>query len=398
MYPMGLQLAGRRVLVVGGGTVAHRRIPRLLDEGADILLVAPTVHTSLQGLAESDALTWRQRPFIPSDLAGAWLVLAASNDTDVNTEISRLAEDVRIFCVRADDAGAATARTPAVTRDGALTVATFADGDPRRSAALRDTIAAGLADGSLTAPRFRATETPQPAVTLVGAGPGDPELITVAGRRALDHADVVIADRLAPATLLENLREDVTIIDAAKLPYGRQAGQAHIIEAMLAHAKAGRRVVRLKGGDGFVFGRGAEEMDACTEAGLAVRVIPGVSSALAGPALAGIPVTERGLVHEFTVVSGHVPPDDPTSLVDWPAVARLRGTVVLLMAVRNLAAITAAMLVAGKAAATPAAAVMDASTPRQRVVSATLGSIADAAISAPAVIVIGEVARRLRTG
>ncbi|MGH8880990.1 MAG: uroporphyrinogen-III C-methyltransferase [Stackebrandtia sp.] len=392
MYPMGLRLAGRRVLVVGGGTVAHRRIPRLLDAGADVLLVAPRVHTALQGLAEAGRVTWRRRDFAPSDLTDAWLVLAAA-DPAVNTEISALAEAARTFCVRADDADAATAWTPAVTGADGLTVATFADADPRRSAALRDAIAAGLADASLSAPRFREpTEPAVPGVTLVGAGPGDPELITVAGWRALGDADVVIADRLAPARLLEDLPGHVEIVDAAKIPYGRQLDQTEITRIMLDRARDGKRVVRLKGGDGFVFGRGGEEMDACLAAGVSVRVIPGVTSALAGPALAGIPITRRELVHEFTVVSGHLAPDDPDSLVDWSALARLRGTIVLLMAVRHWDAIAEALMAGGKPATTLTTAVMEASTSRQRVVHAALSTMSAQAITSPAVIVVGAVA------
>ncbi|MGH8792214.1 MAG: uroporphyrinogen-III C-methyltransferase, partial [Stackebrandtia sp.] len=261
-----------------------------------------------------------------------------------------------------------------------------------RAARLRDAVAEKLADGSLAAPSFRPRRE-IPGVTIVGAGPGDPTLITVAGRRALGRADVVVADRLAPAALLEELPDTCEIVDAAKIPYGRQATQDEINAVMIDRAGAGKHVVRLKGGDGFVFGRGGEELDACAAAGLPVHVIPGVTSALAAPALAGIPVTERGLVHEFVVVSGHLPPGHPESLVDWDAVGRLRGTVVLLMAVRNLKAVTAALVAAGRSQRTPAAAIMDASTPRQRVVRSTLGAVAEADVTSPAVIVVGEAAR-----
>jgi len=393
MYPLGLRLSGRRVLVVGGGRVAHRRIPRLLDAGADVLLVSPVAHIALEALADSEALRWERREFTPSDLAGAWLVLAATDDSAVNVEISALAEDARIFCVRADDAAAATAWTPAVGHHDGLTVAAFADNDPRRAAALRDAVVDRWEAGDLTAPRFRPANRPVPGVTLIGGGPGDADLITVAGRRAVRAADVVIADRLAPASLLEDLADDVEIIDAAKIPYGRQLDQDSIIEVMVDRALAGKSVARLKGGDGFVFGRGGEELDAATAAGIPVRVIPGVSSALAAPALVGVPVTERGVVHDFTVVSGHLAPDDPGSLVDWDRLAAGRGTVVLLMAVRHLAAIAARLIAAGRDAETPAVAIMDAATPRQREVRVGLADLPDAGITSPAVIVIGEVAR-----
>ncbi|GAA4900263.1 uroporphyrinogen-III C-methyltransferase [Stackebrandtia albiflava] len=393
MYPLGLRLTGRRVLMAGGGRVALRRVPRLLEAGADVLLVAPHAHTSLQALAESGALRWERRGFTPSDLAGAWLAVVATDDPEVNEEISSLAEDARIFCVRADDAAAASAWTPAVTRHDRLTVAAFADGDPRRAAALRDGIAARWEAGELTAPRFRRSG-PTGEVTLVGGGPGDPDLITVAGRRALRTADVVIADRLAPGELLEDLADDVEVVDAAKIPYGRQLDQAEIIRVMLDRAAAGKRVVRLKGGDGFVFGRGGEEMDAAVAAGIPVRVVPGVSSALAAPALVGVPVTERGLVHEFTVVSGHLAPDDPGSLVDWDRLGAGSGTIVLLMAVRRLGAIAARLVEAGRDPGTPVVAVMDAASARQREWRGTLADLPDPGVTSPAVVVVGEVARR----
>ncbi|ADD44306.1 uroporphyrinogen-III C-methyltransferase [Stackebrandtia nassauensis] len=393
MYPLGLRLDRRRVLVVGAGNLAHRRVPRLLDAGADVLLVSPHARDSLRAMASEHRLRWEERRFQASDLDGAWLVLAATDDPAVNAEISALAEEARVFCVRADDREAATAWTPAVGQHEELTFAAFAGGDPRRAAALRDRLLELAATGEVSPPRFRGSGT-IPGVALVGAGPGDPDLITVAGRAALAQADVVIADRLAPARLLEELRDETELIDAAKIPYGRQREQDEIIALMLERAKNGKFVVRLKGGDGFVFGRGGEELDACAAAGIPVRVIPGVTSAIAGPALASIPVTERGLVHEFTIVSGHVAPGDPTSLTNWDALARLRGTVVVLMGVRHRGAIAAALIAGGRDAGTPAAVVMDASTPRQREVRTTLAELGDVEVTSPAVLVIGEVTRQ----
>lgn len=397
MYPMGLQLRGRRVLMVGGKTVAHRRLPRLLDEGADIVVVAPEVHTSVQALAESKQLRWHARGFLDSDMDGVWLVVVATDDASVNNRISQLSEENCTFCVRSDDASRASAWTPAVVRQEPFTVASFADGDPRRAAALRDAIAEQLVELSIAAPAFRNADKPAIGeVALVGAGPGDAELITLAGMRALRNADTVIVDRLVPAQLLEDLRDEVEIIDAAKISYSKQAVQDDIITAMIQRAANGQSVVRLKGGDPFVFGRGGEELDACTEAGIAVRIIPGVSSALAAPALAAVPVTERGLVHEFVVVSGHVPPDDPNSLVDWHAVSKLSGTIVLLMAVRNLPAIVTSLIAGGRDSKTPAVAIMNAGTSRQRISRSTLESIADGDVESPAVVVIGEVGRQKR--
>ena len=173
-------------------------------------------------------------------------------------------------------------------------------------------------------------------VALVGGGPGDPELITVRGRRLLAHADVVVADRLAPPELLAELPPHVEVIDAAKIPYGRAMAQDAINAVLIDRAKAGKFVVRLKGGDPFVFARGYEEVLACADAGIPVTVVPGVTSAIAVPALAGVPVTHRAVTHEFVVVSGHVAPDHPESLVNWNALAAMSGTIVLLMAVERI--------------------------------------------------------------
>jgi uroporphyrin-III C-methyltransferase len=233
-------------------------------------------------------------------------------------------------------------------------------------------------------------------VVLVGAGPGDPGLMTLAGRAALEQADVVLADRLVPAEALGWTRAGAELVDVAKYPNGRATPQEVINRLLVDHARAGRRVVRLKGGDAFVLGRGGEEMLACAEAGIPVRVIPGVSSATAVPALAGIPVTHRGLAQGFTVISGHVPPGHPDSTVDFAALAAAGTTVVVLMGVRTLPAITAALCRAGLDPGCPAAVVADGGLAGERLVTGTVATIAArahaAAIAPPAVAVIGRVA------
>jgi uroporphyrin-III C-methyltransferase/precorrin-2 dehydrogenase/sirohydrochlorin ferrochelatase len=224
-------------------------------------------------------------------------------------------------------------------------------------------------------------------------------LITVKGRRLLAAADVVVVDRLAPGLLLDELRPEVLLIDASKIPYGPGSTQDQINHVLVEHALAGRFVVRLKGGDPFVFGRGGEEVLACARAGVPVLVVPGVSSAVAAPAAAGVPVTHRGVAHEFVVVSGHVPPGHPESLVDWSTLGRLRGTICVLMGLRNLAAIADALMGAGRAPATPVAVIQDGTTRAQRAVRTTLARAAvDAgaeALRPPAVVVIGDVANVL---
>lgn len=233
-------------------------------------------------------------------------------------------------------------------------------------------------------------------VVLVGGGPGDPELITVAGLRALQQADVIVHDRLGPVSCLDGLEQNPELINVGKVPRGEFTPQERINTILIEQARAGRKVVRLKGGDSFVFGRGGEEWLACAEAGVPVRVIPGVTSAVSVPALAGIPVTHRSLVQGFTVVSGHVPPDDPRSTVDWSALAHANTTLVLLMAVKYLPQITARLLESGMAARTPTMIVSEGSLPHQSTVRSTLGQVAaDAitqAVTPPAIVVIGEVA------
>jgi uroporphyrin-III C-methyltransferase/precorrin-2 dehydrogenase/sirohydrochlorin ferrochelatase len=390
-YPSALRLAGRRVVVAGGGNVAQRRVPSLLAAGADVVVVSPQVTPAIEGLVGGGEVAWHRRGFEEADLDEAWYVIAATDDRTVNERISAAAEERRIFCVRSDDAPRATAWTPAVGRHAGVTVAVVANREPRRSAGLRDQIIAGLRDGALP---VRSHER-RPGVVLVGGGPGDPDLASVAARRALGDADVVVADRLAPRELLSELSPDVELVDVAKLPRGRSASQEEINRVIVDRALAGKRVVRFKGGDSFVFGRGFEELQACAAAGVPCTVVPGLTSAISVPALAGIPVTHRGVAHEFTVISGHLPPGHPDSLVEWDAVARLRGTVVLLMAVQNLPAIAARLLAGGRDAGTPLAVVADGSMPTQRTVWSTLGTI-EADLEAdpvrpPAIVVVGGV-------
>ncbi|MGH3902470.1 MAG: uroporphyrinogen-III C-methyltransferase, partial [Pseudonocardiaceae bacterium] len=257
--------------------------------------------------------------------------------------------------------------------------------------ALVEALRTGVVDDAPDAEDHVAT----PGVALVGAGPGDPDLITVRGRRLLARADVVLADRLAPRELLDELGAHVTVIDAAKVPYGRAMAQDQINAQLIEHAKAGRFVVRLKGGDPYVFGRGFEEVLACADAGVPVTVVPGITSAISVPAAAAIPVTHRGVTHEFVVVSGHVAPDDPTSLVDWPALGRLRGTLILLMAVERIGVFADVLITHGRPPDTPVAVIADGTLHSQRTVRTTLRDVAtDVAsegIRPPAIVVIGLV-------
>ena len=385
-YPLGLRLAGLAVLVVGGGAVATRRVPALLDAGAQVRLVAPWITPALRGLVDAGRVSWLDRRFRPADLDGCWLAQVAVDDRVAAAAVSAAARERRVFCVRADDRHAATAWTPAVTRHGPVTVAVLGGGEPRRAMAVRDAVRDLLLSDS---------PPHEPGVALVGAGPGDPELITVRGRRLLAAADVVIADRLIPGLLLDELRPDVELIDASKIPYGPAAAQEEINRLLIDRAQAGRFVVRLKGGDPYVFGRGGEEAAACAAAGVPVLVVPGVTSAIGAPSAAGVPVTHRGLAQEFTVVSGHVPPGHPDSTVDWGLLGQSRGTLCVLMGLKNLDPIVAALVDGGRAATTPAMLIQEGTTSSQRVVRGTLATIvstADAAgLRPPAVLVLGDV-------
>lgn len=232
-------------------------------------------------------------------------------------------------------------------------------------------------------------------VILVGGGPGDPDLLTVGGLKALRAADVVLYDHLAPLVCLEETKPGAELIDVGKIPRGRQTAQAETNALLVEHARRGALVVRFKGGDPFVLGRGSEEWQACAEAGIPVRVIPGVSSAVAGPELAGIPLTHRGLSQSFTVVSGHVGPDHPASTTNWDAVAQSTGTIVILMGVAHLAEICTGLISRGLDPETPAAIVAKAAMPGTQVIRGTIGELpslaAEAGVQPPALTVVGAV-------
>jgi uroporphyrin-III C-methyltransferase/precorrin-2 dehydrogenase/sirohydrochlorin ferrochelatase len=400
LYPLTLRLASRRVVVVGGGAVAVRRLPALVAADARVVVVDPQPSRTLEELAASAAgnVELLRRGYEAGDLAGAWLVHACTSDPAVQERVAKDADAAGIWCIRADAAELTAAITPA---SGTAEGVTFAvtSGDPRRSAGVRDAVIDQLRDGSIAVPHGRSAEERLAAgvgrVILVGGGPGDPDLITVRGMLALRSADVVVADRLGPRSLLADLPDTVTVIDVGKSPRGPAAKQEDIIDLLIEHARDGSVVVRLKGGDPFIFGRGGEELLACAEAGIECSVVPGISSAIAAPGLAGIPVTHRGLAQDFAVASGHLPPGHPGSTVDWARLGSTTSTVVLLMAVHTLPAIADALLAAGRDPLTPVACVQEGGTSTQRVLVSSLEAVAkDAAtfgLAAPSVIVIGEV-------
>ncbi|WP_336724497.1 uroporphyrinogen-III C-methyltransferase [Cellulosimicrobium cellulans] len=438
---LGLDLAGRTVLVAGGGPVAARRARAMADDGAHVRVVAPQVCEDLRDLvaaslhapllapssaqrrsdgeaAPGGRVTWAPREVRESDVEDAWLVLAATDDSGTNRAVAAWAAARRTWCVNAGAAHEGTARTPATTHSGDVLVGVVTDvppahlsavgragdrraadssverrgADPRRARAVRDAIAEHLRSGGADQRRHRPASGGLGSVTLVGGGPGAVDLLTVRGRRALAEADVVVADRLGPVDVLDELAPGVEVIDVGKTPGNHPVPQHEINAILVEQAQRGRRVVRLKGGDPFVYGRGGEEVIACREAGVPVDVVPGVSSALSVPALAGIPLTHRGTVAAFHVISGH-------DGLDAAALAGVRdrtATLVVLMGVSQLARITAQALGAGADPALPVAIVESGSTPRQRVTRAPLGEVVERAaqsgVRAPAIIVVGDVA------
>ncbi|MEY2848300.1 MAG: uroporphyrinogen-III C-methyltransferase, partial [Actinomycetota bacterium] len=322
--------------------------------------------------------------------------------------VSTDAAAARVWCVNASDHEVATAWVPAVSRRDDITVAVSAGGDPRRAMALRDAIGAALDDGALPTRRHRrraheasraghplhtapdaSAEVPSGSVALVGGGPGDPELITVRGLRLLAHAEVVVTDRLGPRPLLDTLDPEVLVVDVGKLPGHHPMPQDEINRLLVDLAQAGKRVVRLKGGDPYVLGRGGEEALYCRERGVSVEVVPGITSAIAVPAAAGIPVTHRGLSTGFTVVTGHEGLEQAPGGRDH--------TLVVLMGVSTLATTADALASGTRGPDCPVAIIENGCTPQQRVTVGSLDSIAGQArergIRSPAVIVIGDVVR-----
>lgn len=386
IYPTALRLLGRPVLVVGGGPVAARRAKGLLDAGARVTVVAPVASAALRELADAGLLAWEPRAYSSSDVDGVWFVQTATGDSAVDAQVSADAEAQRIWCVNASDHEASAAWTPAVAVVDDVRIAVNAGGDPRRAMALRDAVATALESGDLPLRRRRAHRG---SVALVGGGPGDTGLITVRGRRLLGQADVVVADRLGPRDLLKELAPDVRVIEVGKTPGNHPVPQAEINRILVEEALAGHRVVRLKGGDPYVLGRGGEEAEFCRRHGVEVEVVSGVTSAISVPAAAGIPVTHRGLAKGFSVVTGH------EELSEVPA--RADHTVVLLMGVGQLRESASALGKAGLPGDTPVGIVENGYLPNQRVTIGTLATIADQAeatgVANPAVIVIGDVVR-----
>lgn len=389
---IGISLTGRRVVMIGGGEVAARRIRRFLLDGALIRVVAPEVSSSTAGLIAQNEIEWRPRGVLPSDLDDAWLVHAATGDSRVDADVATLCDERRILCINAGDGGHGSARLAAETRSGDSIVGVVSDAgiDPGRTRVLRDAIAERLREGALPLRRRRPGGVGH--VHLVGGGPGPVDLLTLRGRRLLAEADVVVTDRLGPIGVLAELAPEVEVIDVGKRPQHHPVPQERIHEILIDRARRGLRVVRLKGGDPFVYGRGGEEVAACLAAGVPVDVVPGLTSVVSVPQSAGIPVTHRGTAAALHVVNGQDAPTEAT----FAALRDAQTTTVVLMGVSALAGFAEAALAAGAAPDLPVAIVESGHTDAQRTTHATLANVADAARTAevrnPAVLVFGHVA------
>lgn len=390
---LGISLAGRRVLMAGGGAVSARRLSRFLADGAEVVVVAPELTEGMRELVDDHGVGWHARTVRESDLDGAWLAHTATGDGRADADVAAWCERRRILCVNASDGAHGSARLAAESRAGDVVVGVVSDAgvDPGRAAQVRDAVAARLRDGSLPLRRRRRRGSGR--VDLVGGGPGPVDLITVRGRRLLAEADVVVADRLGPTDVLSELEDGVEVIDVGKRPGHHPVTQEQINALLVEHALQGKRVVRLKGGDPFVYGRGGEEVAACLAAGVPVEVVPGLTSIVSVPQAAGIPVTHRGVASGIHVVNGQaeITPSTIAALADQTV------TTVVLMGVAALPRLVEAARRGGVPDDRPVAIVERGHTATQRTTRSTLATVvADAAtagVQNPAVIVVGEVTR-----
>ncbi len=450
--PIFASLAGQPCLVVGGGAVAERKALQLLAAGARVTVNAPALTPALEAALGEGRLSVARRPFDPALVPRQLLVIAASSDRAVNHAVADAARAALRLCNVVDDPAVSTFISPSVVDRSPLLIAVSSGGQapvlarlvrqrlerwlPARLAELAtwagawrervkealpdvtarrrlwEDVLAGVLDAR-TGPaqavidgrtaeaddalsrRLRNPENPG-AMTgeawIVGAGPGDPGLITASGLHCLQHADVVLHDRLVAPALLAFARRDAELIDVGKAGGSASTSQAHINALLLDRVRAGHRVCRLKGGDPYVFGRGSEEALALAAAGLPFRVIPGVTAASGCGAYAGIPLTHRHASCAVTFVTAHRGADAEP---DWQGLAALGQTLVVYMTGRRLAAVADALLRHGRPASTPAAVVMGGTTRDQRVVAGALGDIAGkaaaAGVSSPAILYVGDV-------
>lgn len=412
-HPVFLDLDGQRVVVIGGGAVAERKIESLIESGARVVVVSPDITDRIADLADRGLIEIQRRAYAKGDLSGCRLAYAATSDPDVNQAVRREATEAGIWLNAVDQPALCDFITPAIVRRGDLTLAVSTSGrSPSLAKQIREDLErtygpeyAGLVEamgeardrGRAGAGDGAGAEPPASAagvVYLVGAGPGDPDLLTIKGRRLLERADMVVYDALIERRLLDLCRPSATRFYVGKRSGRHACSQEEINGLLVAAAKAGHTVVRLKGGDPFLFGRGGEEAEALADAGVPFEVVPGVSAGVAVPAYAGIPLTHRGVSAEVVFVTGHESALSDSS-VDWARYADSSATLVVFMGLDQLPSIARRLLADGRDEACPVAVIGRGTTDAQRTVVAPLGRIADevaaAGIQAPALIVIGDV-------
>jgi uroporphyrin-III C-methyltransferase/precorrin-2 dehydrogenase/sirohydrochlorin ferrochelatase len=447
LYPLFANLRGRRVLVVGGGAVALRKVEALLATGACVRLVAPRLAEELADLARTGAIEHRAEHFAPGLLDDVWLAIAATDDPAINAAVAAAGEARRIFVNVVDDAELSSFHVPARIERGPLQIAISSGGGaPMLARHLREKLEAQIDEAwgalasllaqrrerirehfpetgtrrrfferLLTGPLLRLlrqrrtaaaeqafdvtiaraeSETTRGSVALVGAGPGDPGLLTLRGLRALNEADVILHDRLVSPEVLALARRDAQFIAVGKQAGAASTAQDRIHALMLEHALAGRRVVRLKGGDPFVFGRGGEELEFLRAHGIAYEVVPGITAAIVCAAYAGIPLTHREHAQSLRLLTAHAA--DSASAIEAVAYGARNETLAIYMGVSELAALRTRLLAAGRAADTPFALIENGSRADQRVITGTLTELPERArehaVRSPALLIVGEVA------
>ncbi|ANB17569.1 siroheme synthase CysG [Dokdonella koreensis] len=446
LYPMFADLAGRTVLVVGGGTVAERKIAALAKAGAAIRVGAPALDAAIARRVAQGEIAYRPGRFEPGWLDDAWLVVAATDDPALNADVAAAAAQRRIFANVVDDAERSSFQVPAVIDRAPLQVAVSSGGsapmlarairerletllDPAlgRIAALlarkrrairqgRPTLAARRrfyefaltgeiarlvrsgrehdAGREVDAALARPAPTPAGSVVLVGAGPGDPGLLTLRALRALNEADVILYDHLVGSEVLELARRDAERIAVGKQASRHSVSQDRIHQLLLEHARAGRRVVRLKGGDPFVFGRGGEELEFLRAHAVPYEVVPGITAALACAAHAGIPLTHRDHAQSVRLLTAHCQRSIDT--LDWHVLADDRQTLAIYMAGGTLEALRDRLLAHGRSGDTPFALVENGSRPDQRVICGRLAALPEIAarhgLRSPSLLILGTVA------
>ena len=441
--PLSLHLDGQACVVVGGGAVAARRAEILARTGARITVVAPDIDAGIARLADGGAVRLEQRRFVDADVHGVLLAIAATGDRAVNRRVHAACQASGVLVNTVDDPALCTASFPSIVDRGPVTVAISTGGSaPSLARHLRERIEAALpagldrlatflgsrradinravpenrrrrvwdrlldgpvpelvqagAEEAADAALARLVRDPAAAsglVSLVGAGPGDPDLLTLRALRTLQRADIVYHDNLVSAAVLDRCRRDAERVYVGKRrAFGAQR-QAEINELLLAGARAGLRVVRLKGGDPFVFGRGGEEIETLREHGIHFEVVPGITAALGCAAYAGIPLTHRDWAQSVRFVTGHLSGGEVN--LDWPELARPGQTLVVYMGLAGLAELTARLVEHGMAPDTPAATISRGTLPDQAVVTADLATLAAeverAGLPGPTTTIVGRV-------